>query len=76
MRKVDGETLGRTTMCPREFACLEDGSRCACPAAGLTGGGVLLEKLNCQGCPYAAPGAGSDLCMCPTRAKMLEKYGV
>lgn len=75
MRRVDGDALGRTTKCPREFACLEDGSHCMCPAAGATLGGVLLEKMNCQNCPYVVPGGGSDLCTCPTRAKMLEKYG-
>ena len=76
MRQVDGETLGRTTQCRREFACLETAGRCLCSAQGRTSKGVVVEKLACDGCPYAAPGAGSDLCTCPTRAKLLEKYGV
>jgi hypothetical protein len=76
MRQVDGDVLGRTTMCPREFSCLENDSRCTCPAAGTTLGGVLLEKANCQGCPYLVKGGGSDLCACPTRVKLQEKYGV
>jgi hypothetical protein len=76
MRKVDGDALARTTMCPREFSCLENDSRCMCPAAGTTPGGVLLEKVNCQDCPYLVPGGGSDLCTCPTRVKLQEKYGV
>ena len=76
MRCVDGETLARTTMCPREFACLEGNGHCLCGAEGRVAKGVVVTRLAREGCPYAAPGAGSDLCTCPTRAELLEKYGV
>ncbi len=76
MRRVDGTTLCRTTKCPREFVCLESHVRCPCVALGLCEGGLLLEKANCSGCPYVEERDGRDVCTCPTRAELHERYQV
>lgn len=74
MHRVEGATLCRTTKCPREFVCLENGSRSPCVAVGRGNGGLLLEKAVHPGCPYAGKCEGSDACACPTRAELHERY--
>jgi hypothetical protein len=74
MRQVDGEALCRTTMCPREFCCLEEATTCPCAAVGPSGAGVQVEKVSCPECPYAQKCGESDVCMCPTRSELHERY--
>ncbi len=74
MRRVEGATLCRTTQCPREFVCLESHTRCPCTALGMASGGLALEKACTAGCPYATKCNGSDVCTCPTRAELHERY--
>jgi len=75
MRCVAGETLCRTTQCPREFVCLENHSRPPCIAIGSCAEGLVIEKANHSRCAYAARCDGSAVCTCPTRAELRERYG-
>jgi hypothetical protein len=76
MRCVNGETLERTKSCPREFVCLENGGRPRCPAVCATCEGVKLGNGGYAGCPYCVERGTGRVCMCPTRAELLEKHGV
>lgn len=74
MRRVEGATLCRTTMCPREFVCLENSTGSPCVAVGRAGAGLALERANHPACPYATKCGESDACTCPTRAELHERY--
>jgi len=58
MRCVAGETLCRTTQCPREFVCLENHSRPPCVAIGFRAEGLVIEKANHSKCAYASMWCG------------------
>lgn len=74
MRQVDGDALSRTTMCPREFGCLENNDQSHCAGKARTEAGIVLEKAKCPCCPYLRAGGDSEVCTCPTRAQLHKRY--
>jgi len=61
-------------MCPREFGCLENNEQSHCSGTGRTDAGILLERAKCPCCPYLRSDGGSDICTCPTRADLYDRY--
>jgi hypothetical protein len=75
--QVGEEAFDRTTQCPHEFICLDEGKCARCrikktiPHDGLM---ILGDRPNGD-CPYLMSFGCSWMCLCPTRHDLFERYG-
>ena len=76
--QISQDTLYRTTECPRNFTCLEEGKCGTCKIEGLVkGDGVWIAGDRPEGyCPYLMSFGKRWICNCPTRYEIYERYAM
>jgi hypothetical protein len=76
---VAPETLARTHLCQREFACLQEGGCDNCSGCDIVGensiNALYLGNRKSPGCPYHFDFGSAYLCTCPTRYAIYRQSG-
>lgn len=73
--EVSEETVQRTHKCWRGFACLSGNGRVVCPVRDYVTGVLFVEKTAESYCPYDVTFGYSNICTCPVRHEIYERYG-
>ena len=73
--QISDETLGATTRCRRDFACLNGDDACLCRVEKDTDGGIPFVTCNVDNCPYRLTIEKTGVCACPTRIEILNRHG-
>ena len=74
--EISKEILEKTTNCDRNFECLNGGS-IHCEVENCVNKEVLFVKSSStENCPYKLPYGYSNICTCPTRKEICNKYGI
>jgi hypothetical protein len=64
-----------TGKCPNDFACLNCTPNTLCRVLACIEGGTLFIVCRHPGpCPYRKGVADRDVCSCPTRIRIFERY--
>jgi len=76
MLHVEPAVLKATTRCAGNFACLQDPPGSLCRILAAIEGQRLFIVCGCpeKACPYREPEDGRDVCTCPTRIRIFERY--
>jgi hypothetical protein len=73
--EISEEALRRTTQCPHEFACLNNGEHHLCtPLVTMGKGGLLIKEGAVKRDPYRVSFGNSWLCICPVRREIWDMY--
>ena len=77
--KVSQRARDETTKCPHGLACLTTG-QCGdhppCEAQSTAGqGNLVLKSRERRACPYRLPSGHDNLCQCPVRFEMYQRFG-
>ena len=74
--ETDREIIEKTTRCKYDHQCLVDTGCALCPAERLvTDVGVLLKNSWGVDCDYLAKSLTAQLCTCPVRQAVYDRYG-
>jgi hypothetical protein len=74
---VSNETLSQTTRCKKNMSCLKGSTDHLCPVEQCVRGKVhFVTCLNKEGCSYRIPFADGQVCHCPVRKEIYNKYHV
>ncbi len=75
--QVEKKTREATTRCPRNLACLSESPEQLCEVmAAVDGGGCFVVRCRDGICPYLGEEEGREVCTCPTRIRILQRYGI
>jgi len=74
---VNEEIRNQAKKCAHNFQCLNNEDFRVCPAIDFVAEKVLfVDAKHYVVCPYLLPFADSNICHCPVRIKLYEKYKV
>ena len=74
--EIPKDILVRTTLCPKNFACLDEETRDTCPISIPVGSDVcFVDYQGDNGCRYAENyGYKRTICTCPVRKEIWKRY--
>ena len=76
MYEISKETIAKAKDCDRAFACLKEDDQPSCKISYCVNDKIhFLEKLE-RYCPYHINYANKQVCNCPVRIEIYQKYGV
>jgi len=76
MRQITGATLRLTTRCRYGFGCLEEGDWPPCSVLKVTNKGVVIAEPKYTNCPCLEEILNVQLCVCPSRVGLFERYHI
>jgi hypothetical protein len=83
MINISDETLSRTTKCPSNFHCLNDGQHAKCSDATplcrvdyFIGNTDLVVSPGHEDCPYKVSFGMRYVCSCPVRQEIYQRYHI
>ena len=75
--KIDEEIAQRTTKCEHHFSCLSEDKARICEAMRSLGFVILEVKYkNRSVCRYCLSFGNKNICLCPTRNEMYNRYNI
>ncbi len=75
--KIDKEILEKTSYCKSNFVCLNDDKHNYCKVKKMVADEFpFMECLESIYCPYKMDFKFADICTCPTRKELFNKYGI
>jgi hypothetical protein len=75
--KIDEKILQRTTSRNHDFRCLSGDKQCLCEVKGSIGADMKDIKPNPEiECKYHPSFGNNNLCLCPTRAEIYNRYRI
>lgn len=73
--EISKKTVKSAVKCPRDFQCLNDPKFKLCPVESYVKGvGCFLKNSYKRNCPYKSSFGYSQVCKCPVRCEIFEKY--
>ena len=75
--KVGEETIAKTTKCHDNFRCLGGEPTYLCPVSNRVSNGVLFVECK-EGtlCNYQVPFGYTNVCSCPVRIELYDRYRI
>ncbi|PLX74024.1 MAG: hypothetical protein C0615_10060 [Desulfuromonas sp.] len=74
---VSDVTINATTKCAKEHACLSGGGVGLCSVEYCINQGLtFVECVDEKECPYCTPFGSSNICLCPVRNELFNKYKI
>ncbi len=73
---VSQEVIADTDRCPKDFACLDPGTRAVCPVEQRIMDIIFVEPDNNFFCPYKTSFGDSYVCGCPTRQELYTAHHI
>ena len=75
--KIDKEILKNTSTCEKKFQCLNNESNSLCKVVDSINQEVHFVKCLCKDiCNYQMSYGLSNICTCPTRKEIFNKYSI
>ena len=72
--KISKETLDKTVYCKKDFDCIKNNNIC-CKVVDCVNKEVYFVECRKFFCNYRLNYGNSDICNCPTRKEIYNKYG-
>jgi hypothetical protein len=74
--KIPDSLIDKADKCEKGLACLNDSHHNICPVENCVSGKVhfIKCKSNCY-CPYKVTFGYDDICRCPIRTEIYNKFG-
>lgn len=75
--EIDNEILRETTLCRREYNCIQTGSQASCKVEKCINN--IVHFVNCPDhafCNYKSSFGSAYICACPTRKEIYRKFGM
>lgn len=74
--EITKETIEKTTKCLKNFECLNGGS-IRCKVEDCINNEVhFVKSSSTEYCPYNLSFGDDNICTCPTRKEIYNKYGI
>jgi len=75
--KIDEKIITETTLCERNFECLNNNKNSSCKFENYMSEKVLFIRCpSNRTCNYKRSCGNSFMCACPTRIEIYRKYGI
>ena len=74
--EIDKELLEKTTDCNKDFACLNNDKHICCKVEHCVNNKVHFVKCLDNYCSYRMSYGYSDICNCPIRKEIFNKYNI
>ncbi|REE83269.1 hypothetical protein BX611_0556 [Lutibacter oceani] len=74
--EIDKELIEKTTKCKKSFGCLNNDQHILCKVEHCVSNKVHFVKCSDNFCPYRMSFGYSDVCNCPMRKEIFNKYKI
>jgi hypothetical protein len=73
---ISEDILKKTDNCKKDFACLSSNKESTCNVESVLNEGMKIVKCKDTSCSYSSSYGYSNICNCPTRNEIYNKYNL